>query len=246
MHVDSVRKSLGTENTYARDLHGLEPMAAELRRHGRRGGRVAAAQRGLLARTTTIKVRYDDFTTVTRAHTGAWPSQDAAEEIAAAALRLLQRTEADHRPVRLLGVTASNLRRGELPTAGAVLSAVASNVTDSRPVSRLWDKGEPLAAGDRPLHRRPRSRARPAGWCPTTRWRASPTRRCWRRSACCRPRSWPAIRRELAAVVEEARDGGFVILPEEEDGHTALENRLTERLGEAGRRSTPGGAATTR
>jgi argininosuccinate lyase len=41
---------------------------------------------------------------------------------------------------------------------------------------------------------------------------------------------------ELAAVAREARAGGFTIAPEEEDGHTALENRLTRRLGEAGRK----------
>ena len=42
--------------------------------------------------------------------------------------------------------------------------------------------------------------------------------------------------RELAGVVEEARTGGFVIPPELEDGHTAIEARLTERLGAAGRK----------
>ena len=42
--------------------------------------------------------------------------------------------------------------------------------------------------------------------------------------------------RELAAVVEEARAGEFVIRRADEDGHTALENRLTERLGDAGRK----------
>jgi len=41
---------------------------------------------------------------------------------------------------------------------------------------------------------------------------------------------------ELRQVAIEARDGTFVIAPEDEDGHTALENRLTARLGDAGRR----------
>jgi len=42
--------------------------------------------------------------------------------------------------------------------------------------------------------------------------------------------------RELAAVAAEAKAGSFEILRADEDGHTALENRLTERLGDAGRK----------
>jgi argininosuccinate lyase len=44
------------------------------------------------------------------------------------------------------------------------------------------------------------------------------------------------LRRELAAVAAEARAGSFVISRADEDGHTAIENRLTERLGDAGRK----------
>ncbi len=45
-----------------------------------------------------------------------------------------------------------------------------------------------------------------------------------------------ALRRELRQVVDEARRGEFEIALAEEDGHTALENRLTERLGDTGKR----------
>ncbi|MCC6748099.1 MAG: argininosuccinate lyase [Deltaproteobacteria bacterium] len=41
---------------------------------------------------------------------------------------------------------------------------------------------------------------------------------------------------ELRAIAEEARAGTFVIALSDEDGHTAIENRLTARLGDAGRR----------
>ena len=40
----------------------------------------------------------------------------------------------------------------------------------------------------------------------------------------------------LAQLRQEALDGKLVILPEEEDCHTALEHALTERLGETGKR----------
>ena len=40
----------------------------------------------------------------------------------------------------------------------------------------------------------------------------------------------------LAAIAAEARDGTFAIALEQEDCHTAIENRLTEELGEVGKR----------
>ena len=43
-----------------------------------------------------------------------------------------------------------------------------------------------------------------------------------------------ALARELGAIAEDARAGRFTIELEQEDGHTAIENRLRERLGEAG------------
>ena len=45
-----------------------------------------------------------------------------------------------------------------------------------------------------------------------------------------------SLLRELTLIREEARRGGFKIKVEDEDGHTALENRLTEQLGEPGRK----------
>ncbi|HEX2164234.1 MAG TPA: DNA polymerase IV [Thermoanaerobaculia bacterium] len=108
VETSSERKSLGTENTYARDLTAVEEMAAEV---ARMAGEVAdaLARRDLAARTVVLKVRYDDFTTVTRSRTLALPT--AAEETIALTARelLVDRTEAAERPVRLLGVTASNL-----------------------------------------------------------------------------------------------------------------------------------------
>jgi argininosuccinate lyase len=44
------------------------------------------------------------------------------------------------------------------------------------------------------------------------------------------------LERELGAIAEEALRGDFTIDPADEDGHTAIENRLTERLGDAGRK----------
>jgi argininosuccinate lyase len=44
------------------------------------------------------------------------------------------------------------------------------------------------------------------------------------------------IREQLRTIAAEALSGNFVIDAADEDGHTAIENRLTSRLGEAGRK----------
>src|SRR5207249_1601634 len=98
---DRQRKSLSDENTYEKDLVDLEQIRGEIERIARRTAE-GLERRKLRARTVTIKVRYADFTTVTRSHTAAAPTCDAAE-IAARALALLDRTDAARRPVRLLG-----------------------------------------------------------------------------------------------------------------------------------------------
>lgn len=101
------RKSLGTENTYRRDIAELGRMDAELERFAEEvaGG---LERRGLIASTFTVKVRYGDFTTVTRSRTLLAPTAEA-ETISRVARELLRKTDAPRRPVRLLGVTASNL-----------------------------------------------------------------------------------------------------------------------------------------
>jgi DNA polymerase IV len=106
------RKSLGTENTYATDLDALADMEREI---GRMAAEVAdaLARRGFAARTVTVKVRYADFTTVTRSRTLDLPVHEAAV-LAVCSRDLLRRTEAPRRPVRLLGVTASSLVQGRV------------------------------------------------------------------------------------------------------------------------------------
>jgi len=98
-------KSSGSENTYPEDLTDLSTIRAEV-------AEMAAhalgwlARKELLARTVSIKVRYSDFTTITRSHSAA-PSRDEAA-LTARAVRLLDKTDAGKRPVRLLGVSVHN------------------------------------------------------------------------------------------------------------------------------------------
>ena len=100
-------KSSSAENTYAEDLIELEEMRAELDRMARENAEWLT-RRGLEARTVTIKVRYADFTTITRSHTLSRATADA-DVIASWAKDLLERTDAGQRPVRLLGVRVQGL-----------------------------------------------------------------------------------------------------------------------------------------
>jgi DNA polymerase IV len=72
------------------------------------------ASKQLLCRTVTIKVRYSDFTTITRSHSRSPAGRDE-EDIAQRAVKLLERTEAATRPVRLLGVSVHNLEDPAAP-----------------------------------------------------------------------------------------------------------------------------------
>jgi DNA polymerase-4 len=101
------RKSISSETTFARDLTDPAEIEAEL---DALAAEVAAAleRKQLLARTVTIKVRYSDFTTVTRSHTAQGATR-SAKSISVRARALLERTDAARRPVRLLGVGAHGL-----------------------------------------------------------------------------------------------------------------------------------------
>ena len=101
------RKSISSETTFARDLAEIAEIEREL---DALAAEVAASleRKGLVARTVTIKVRYADFTTVTRSHTAQGATR-SAKSLAVRARALLERTDAARRPVRLLGVGAHGL-----------------------------------------------------------------------------------------------------------------------------------------
>ena len=110
--VGAARKvhSESRERTFDKDIadpsqlrEALTGMAGELCRN------LAANRRA--GRTIAIKVRLDDFTTVTRAHTVTEPTNDAAL-VAPIALRLLEEYSPP-RPVRLLGVRVAGLAGAE-------------------------------------------------------------------------------------------------------------------------------------
>jgi DNA polymerase-4 len=94
------------ERTFDEDIRDPARLRQELQRMSRElcASLLAHRRRG---RTIGIKVRLDDFSTVTRAHSVAEPTCDR-ELVTAVALRLLQEY-APTRPVRLLGVRVAGL-----------------------------------------------------------------------------------------------------------------------------------------
>jgi DNA polymerase-4 len=103
-------KSSSSECTYSHDLVDIDRMREEVAVMARENAEWLASK-GLLARTVTLKVRYDDFTTVTRSDTRR-PTSDP-DEIQERAVRLLDKTDAGKRPVRLLGAGVHNIGEPE-------------------------------------------------------------------------------------------------------------------------------------
>ena len=101
-------KSISAEVTFPEDiadrdtlrrvlLHQMEDVAGRLRRHG------------LFARTVTLKIRYADFTTITRAASLESPSHRTEELWRVAAQTFDAWAKRELRPLRLIGVGVSHL-----------------------------------------------------------------------------------------------------------------------------------------
>jgi DNA polymerase IV len=105
--ADYEPKSSGSENTFSEDLTDLNEIRSAIDEMARDAA-TWLERKALLCRTVTIKVRYSDFTTITRSHSTQSPTRDT-DDIARRALALLEKTEAGVRPVRLLGASVHNL-----------------------------------------------------------------------------------------------------------------------------------------
>lgn len=102
-------KSLSREETFARDIRDAETLRRELLRLS---DEVAWRLRrhGLQARTVNLKLRYGDFSTLTRQFTLP-DATDSGPVLYAHALALFEKVW-DRRPVRLIGVGGTNLEQG--------------------------------------------------------------------------------------------------------------------------------------
>lgn len=112
VRTERIPKSIGNEKTFTVDIDSVEWLAGFLQKISEKvAGRLAREQ--AVAKTVTLKVRYDNFESVTRSITPGHPVA-GAEEISGLAVRLLEETEAGKRKVRLAGVTVSGfIREGD-------------------------------------------------------------------------------------------------------------------------------------
>ncbi|GAB3543358.1 DNA polymerase IV [Spirosoma fluminis] len=109
--ANRVRKSVGSENTFEQDLtdetelkEGLEPLINDVWTYCERTG--------ISGRTVTLKVKYADFQQITRSHTtlGLIPHISHLVRIV---MDLLASVVPLVKPVRLLGVSMSNLQAAD-------------------------------------------------------------------------------------------------------------------------------------
>lgn len=105
--VSRERKSLGQERTFSKDILDLNEIKEKLFSLADETFALLEKKK-MLARTLTIKVKYEDFKQITRSqsHEVYWTS---LEEIKDMILQLMEKTECGTRAVRLLGVSFANL-----------------------------------------------------------------------------------------------------------------------------------------
>lgn len=108
---ESLRKSIGKEDTFENDLMSLEECQAEILKLSQQVG-YRLRKQGFSGNTLTLKVKYNDFRLITRSTTC---ESDIIydEDIYKLAMGLLQ-TISFNKGIRLLGVTVSNLNQGSL------------------------------------------------------------------------------------------------------------------------------------
>ena len=107
---DDPERSMGAEETFSRDTADPDVINRELLRLAARvTSRMRAA--GLAGRTVVIRVRFSDFTTITRSHALTDPT-DVTTQVHAEAVRLFAALGTSRR-IRLVGVRVEGLRSRE-------------------------------------------------------------------------------------------------------------------------------------
>ena len=103
-------KSVGSEETFSSDLDSTDDILREiLRLSDRTAGRLRAKQ--LCGRTVTLKVRFSNFSTITRSKT-LDAELDAASEIYTVARSLYLKLDPNRPRIRLLGLSVTGLAQG--------------------------------------------------------------------------------------------------------------------------------------
>jgi len=135
-----VPKSIGRENTFAKDLYDLNEMERELLSFADDVAAQLRAKR-LYCATVTLKVRFGDFSRITRSETLDQPI-DVAEPLYLCAVNMLRtRAGLNGRGVRLLGISASHLLHSGEFTESLFTDAQADKKREAaKAVDRLRDR----------------------------------------------------------------------------------------------------------
>jgi len=104
-------KSMGHEHTFAEDTADLDQVLAVLLRLSEKVGRRLRREK-LQGRTVALKLRYHDFTTLTR-HASLREATSLDQDIYQASRKLLLKVY-NGQPIRLIGVSVQNLSRGAI------------------------------------------------------------------------------------------------------------------------------------
>ena len=155
---DSPSKSMGAEETFERDTRDADLLRATLRGQSERVGRELRTC-GYAGRTVTLKLRFADFSTITRAHTDD-PTQDG--------LAIFRRVEALfarvtlRQAVRLIGLSVSGLG----PAGEGQLSLLGPDAARRERLARAVDRlatrfGDSAIRPASLMGKRQRSRAEP-------------------------------------------------------------------------------------
>jgi DNA polymerase-4 len=127
-------KSTSRETTFGKDTKDRSLLKATLRYLGERVG-ADLRQKGKRARCVTLKLRYADFTTITRRHT-LNQTTDSDQTIFDTGLKLLnQALSGERQPVRLIGIGAS-----ELVEAGGQLDMLDTSARRRESLNKAIDR----------------------------------------------------------------------------------------------------------
>ncbi|HWD24410.1 MAG TPA: DNA polymerase IV [Acidimicrobiales bacterium] len=141
VEADRAVKSIGSEETFDADVRDRMALESKAREQAENVGS-RCRSREVVARTVSIKVRFGDFTTVSRSRTLQTPTSSSAE-IAVVSVELLG--EVDLLPgVRLLGVSLSGLDRGDT-SASTQLDLFSSSGSPDDTERGRYDEAERAA-----------------------------------------------------------------------------------------------------
>ena len=141
---ESEAKSISQEETFTPDLRDLETMKKVLLDQSEQVGWELRKQ-GLKGYTVQLKVRYPDFSLITRSFTLPAPT-DQGIEIYQNAVKLLDKTDALTKRARLLGVGVSKLRPRDDPEQMSLFDFHKEKVERSTAaVDQIWDRFGPEA-----------------------------------------------------------------------------------------------------